>query len=110
VVIPLQADYLALRGVELLLNTITKVQKRANPDLKVLAVVITLADLRTLHTREVIAAARAAFGERVPVLETVVPYSVRLKEAPLAQASVLEYASESAAAEAYRRLAQSIEQ
>jgi len=109
VVIPLQADYLALRGVELLLNTIGKIQKRANPQLSVLAVVLTMADVRTLHAREVIAAARAAFGQQVPVLESVVPYSVRVKEAPLAQASVLEYASDSAAAEAYRRLAQAIE-
>ncbi len=109
VVIPLQADYLALRGVELLLNTIAKLQKRANPQLAVLAVLLTLADLRTLHTREVIAAAHSAFGERVPVLETVVPYSVRLKEAPLAQASVLEYATDSPAADAYRRLAQAID-
>jgi chromosome partitioning protein len=109
VVIPLQADYLALRGVDLLLNTIAKMQKRANPDLKVLAIILTLADLRTLHAREVIAAARSAFGERVPVLEDVVPYSVRIKEAPLAQASVLEYATETAAAEAYRRLARAID-
>jgi chromosome partitioning protein len=109
VVIPLQADYLALRGVDLLLNTVAKMQKRANPELKVLALVLTLADLRTLHAREVIAAARSAFGNRVPVMEAVVPYSVRVKEAPLAQASILEYASETAAAEAYRRLAQSID-
>ena len=109
VVIPLQTDYLALRGVELLLNTIAKMQKRANPDLKVLAVILTMADVRTLHAREVIAAARSAFGERVPVLAEVVPYSVRIKEAPLAQASVLEYASETAAAQAYRQLAQSID-
>jgi chromosome partitioning protein len=109
VVIPLQADYLALRGVDLLLGTIAKMQKRANPELRVLAVVMTLADLRTLHAREVINAARAAFGDRVPVLEEVVPYSVRIKEAPLAQASVLEYASATAAAEAYRRLAACID-
>jgi chromosome partitioning protein len=109
VVIPLQTDYLALRGVDLLLNTIAKMQKRANPDLRVLAVILTMADMRTLHAREVIAAARSAFGERVPVLAQVVPYSVRIKEAPLAQASVLEYASETAAADAYRRLAESID-
>jgi chromosome partitioning protein len=109
VVIPLQADYLALRGVDLLLATLTKMQKRANPELRVLAMLFTLADQRTLHTREVIAAARAAFGDRVPILEAVVPYSVRLKEAPLAQATVLEYASKTAAADAYRRLAASID-
>ena len=110
VIIPLQADYLALRGVDLLLNTIAKLQKRANPRLRVLGVLLTLADLRTLHAREVIAAARSAFGERVPVWDDVVQYSVRLKEAPLANASILEYAPESSAAAAYRSLAEQVDQ
>ena len=105
VLIPLQADYLALRGVDLLLNTIAKMQKRANPSLTVLGILLTLADLRTLHAREVIAAARATFGGRVPILEPVVQYSVRLKEAPLANASILEYATDTQAAEAYRQVA-----
>jgi chromosome partitioning protein len=109
VIIPLQADYLALRGVDLLLNTIAKLQKRANPSLTVLGVLLTLADLRTLHAREVVAAARANFGERIPVFEAIVPYSVRLKEAPLANASILEYANDTPAAEAYRKLAEVID-
>jgi len=109
VIIPLQADYLALRGVDLLLNTIAKLQKRANPSLTVLGVLLTLADLRTLHAREVVAAARANFGERIPVFEDIVPYSVRLKEAPLANASILEYANDTPAAEAYRKLAEAID-
>jgi chromosome partitioning protein len=109
VLIPLQADYLALRGVDLLLTTIGKMQRRANPGLQVLGVVLTLADLRTLHAREVVAAARQAFAERVPVLDTVVQYSVRLKEAPLANASILEYASDIPAAAAYRKLAEYID-
>jgi chromosome partitioning protein len=109
VIIPLQTDYLALRGVDLLLNTIAKVQRRANPGLTVLGILLTLADLRTLHAREVIAAARATFGERVPVLETVVQYSVRLKEAPLAKASILEYANHTPAAVAYRQLAEIVD-
>jgi chromosome partitioning protein len=109
VVIPLQADYLALRGVELLLNTIGKVQRRANPELAVLAMILTLADPRTLHTREVMAAARATFGDRVPVLDEAVQYSVRLKEAPLARATILEYASDTPAAAAYRKLAEFVD-
>ena len=110
VVIPLQADYLALRAVELLLNTIAKVKKRANPELALLGMILTLADPRTLHTREVMAAARAAFGDRVPVLDEAVQYSVRLKEAPLAQATILEYASQTPAASAYRKLAEWVDQ
>lgn len=109
VLIPVQTDYLALRGVELLLGTITKMQKRANPDLTVLGLLLTLADLRTLHAREVVAAARAAFGERIPVFEDVIPYSVRVKEAPLANASVIEYATHTPAAEAYQKLAEVVD-
>jgi chromosome partitioning protein len=109
VIIPLQADYLALRGVDLLLNTIGKMQKRANPSLVVLGLLLTLADLRTLHTREVVAAARATFGGSLPVFEHIVPYSVRLKEAPLANASILEYANDSPGAGAYRKLAEAID-
>jgi chromosome partitioning protein len=109
VIIPLQVDYLALRGVDLLLNTIAKMQKRANPALAVLGVLLTLADLRTLHAREVVAAARATFGERIAVFEDIVPYSVRLKEAPLANASILEYAKDTPAAEADRKLAEVID-
>jgi chromosome partitioning protein len=109
VIIPLQADYLALRGVDLLLNTIAKMQKRVNPGLTVLGLLLTLADVRTLHAREVIAAARATFGERITVFEDLVPYSVRLKEAPLANASILEYATHTPAAEAYRKLAEVVD-
>ena len=109
VVIPLQADYLALKGVELLLATIGKIQKRANADLRVRGILLTMADLRTLHAREVIEAAQAAFSSRVPIFQTVVQSSVRLKEAPVAGQSVLTYAGDSPPAEAYRALATEID-
>jgi chromosome partitioning protein len=109
VVIPLQADYLALKGVELLLATIGKLQKRANPGLRVSGILLTMADLRTLHAREVIDAARAAFAGRAPVFAAVVHHSVRLKEAPVVAQSVLAYAGDSPAAQAYRALAAEIE-
>jgi chromosome partitioning protein len=109
VVVPLQADYLALKGVDLLLSTVGKMQKRANPSLKVIGILLTMADLRTLHAREVIEAARSAFDGRVPVFGAVVQSSVRLKEAPLVGQSVLAYAGDSQAAQAYRALAKEIE-
>lgn len=109
VIIPLQADYLALKGVDLLLNTIAKVRKRANTELRVRGILLTMADLRTLHAREVIDAVRATFGPTHPVFEIIVQASVRLKEAPLIGQSVLAYASDSQAAEAYRALAQEID-
>jgi chromosome partitioning protein len=109
IIIPLQADYLALKGVELLLGTIGKMQRRANAELKVRGILLTMADMRTLHAREVMEAARAAFGDRVPIFEAVVQASVRLKEAPVIGQSVLAYAGSSQAAQAYRALAAEID-
>jgi chromosome partitioning protein len=109
VVIPLQADYLALKGVEMLLKTITKIQKRANPALTVRGIVLTMADLRTLHAREVVEAARETFGGSVPVFDTIIHTNVRLKEAPLTGQSILAYAADSPGAQGYRALAQEID-
>lgn len=109
VVIPLQADYLALKGVEMLLKTIAKIQKRANPALKVRGIVLTMADLRTLHAREVIEMARETFGGVVPVFDAIIHANVRLKEAPLTGQSILAYAPDSPGAQGYRALAQEID-
>lgn len=109
VIIPLQADYLALKGVDMLLNTIAKMQKRANTNLKVRGILLTMADLRTLHAREVVDAARASFGQSAPVFETIIHANVRLKEAPITGQSVLAYATDSASAADYRALAEEIE-
>jgi chromosome partitioning protein len=109
VVIPLQADYLALKGVDLLLKTIGKIQKRANTELKVLGIALTLADLRTVHAREVVETARDTFGQTVPVFNAIIHANVRLKEAPLIGQSILAYAPDSNVAQAYRGLAQEID-
>jgi len=108
VVIPLQADYLALKGVNLLLRTINKIQRRANRRLRVAGVLLTMADLRTLHAREIITSTRQAFQGRVPVFKTVVKMSVRLKEAPIAGQSILAYAGDTIGATAYRELAREL--
>jgi chromosome partitioning protein len=108
VIIPLQADYLALKGVNLLLKTITKIQRRANRRLQIAGVLLTMADLRTLHAREMIATTRQAFNERVFVFETVIRMSVQLKEAPITGQSVLAYASDTVGADAYRELAREL--
>jgi chromosome partitioning protein len=108
VIIPLQADYLALKGVNLLLRTITKIQRRANRKLQIAGVLLTMADLRTLHAREMIATTRQAFNERVFVFETVIRMSVQLKESPVTGRSVLAYASDTVGADTYRELAREL--
>ena len=105
VLIPLQADYLAMKGVDLLLRTVAQVQRKLNRGLRVEGVLLTMADVRTVHTRDVIASARAALDGSVRVFDTVVRLNVKLKEAPMTGKSVLEYAGETPGAAAYRALA-----
>jgi chromosome partitioning protein len=109
VLIPLQADYLATRGVRLLLDTVEAVRTRLNPALCVEGIVLTLADARTAHTREVVERTRATFAGSIRVFEAVIKTSVRLKEAPITGQSILTYEPRGAAAAAYRALATEME-
>ena len=88
VLIPLQADYLATKGVKLLLDTIEAVTARLNPSLQIAGILLTLADPRTAHTREVVERTRSTFAGGIRVFETVIRMSVRLKEAPIMGQSI----------------------
>jgi chromosome partitioning protein len=109
VLIPLQADYLAMKGVDLLLRTVSQVRRKLNRELRVEGVLLTMADIRTLHTRDVIQAARSALDGSVRVFDPVVRLNVKIKEAPMTGRSVLEYASDTQAAKAYRDLANEVD-
>lgn len=102
VLIPLQADFLAMKGLAMLLTTIIRVQDRINPSLEILGILFTMSNSRTLHSREVIEVTKRAFGDRIKVFDTTIPVSVRFKEAPAAGMSILTYAPKSDGAEAYR--------
>ena len=109
VLIPMQADYLATKGAKLLLDSIEAVTERLNPALRISGIVLTLADPRTAHTREVTERTRATFAGGIRVFETVIRMSVRLKEAPITGRSILAYDSAGPAAAAYRALATEVE-
>jgi chromosome partitioning protein len=102
VIIPLQADFLAMKGLALLLSTIIKVKENLNPALEISGILFTMTDPRTLHCKEVIEVTKRAFGNRIRVFDTLIPVSVRFKEAPVAGESILSYASSSSGADAYR--------
>jgi len=108
VLIPLQADFLAMKGLAMLLNTIIRVQEKINPNLKIQGILFTMTNSRTLHSREVIEVTKRAFGSRIHVFETTIPISVRFKEAPAAGMSIMKYAPTSEGAEAYRLLAKEV--
>jgi len=109
VLIPVQADYLAAKGVKLLMDTIEAVSAQLNPQLQITGILITMADPRTTHTRQIIDMTRANFEGQVHVFETVIKLSVRLKEAPITGKSILEYDTKSEASAAYRALALEVE-
>ena len=102
VLIPLQADFLAMKGLAMLLNTIIRVQEKINPSLEILGILFTMTNSRTLHSREVIEVTKRAFGDKIRVFDTTIPVSVRFKEAPAAGESILTYAPKSEGADAYR--------
>ena len=102
VLIPLQADFLAMKGLAMLLPTILRVKEKINPSLEIMGILFTMTNSRTLHSQEVIEVTKQAFGDRIRVFETTIPLSVRFKEAPAAGMSILTYAPNSDGAEAYR--------
>ena len=102
VIIPLQADFLAMKGLAVLLSTIIQVKNRINPALEIAGILFTMTNSRTLHSKEVMEVTKRAFGDKIRVFDTIIPISVRFKEAPVAGKSILTYASNSAGADAYR--------
>ncbi|MEV8214621.1 ParA family protein [Leifsonia sp. NPDC077715] len=106
VLIPLECEYFALRGVALLIETIDKVRERLNPAIELDGILATMYDSRTLHSREVLERVVDAFGDRV--LETVISRTVKFPDASVAATPITQFAPEHQAAEAYRQLAREL--
>jgi len=106
VIVPLQCEFFALEGVQHLVNTIDEIQKKWNPNLEIMGVLLTMYDRRYGLTRAVEADVRATFGDKV--FKTVVPRNVRVSEAPSHGKPALFYDFNSAGAQAYLRVATEI--
>jgi chromosome partitioning protein len=106
VLIPLECEYYALRGMALLMDSIERIRERLNPRLHIDGILATMVDPRTLHTREVLARVKEAFGPRV--FETIIRKTVRFAEAPVVGEPILTYAPSSPGATAYRSLAKEV--
>ena len=106
VLVPLECEFFALRGVALLTDTITKVQERLNGRLQMLGVVPTMFDHRTLHSREVLDRVLDAFGDAV--FHSVIRRTIKFPETTVAGEPITTYASGSLGAESYRSLAREV--
>lgn len=106
VVIPLECEFFALRGVALLVETIKKVQDRLNPRLEIDGILATMFDGRTLHSREVVERVVDAFGD--DVFHTVIGRTIKFPDASVAAEPITHYASAHPGADAYRQLAREL--
>ncbi len=103
VLVPMQCEYYALEGVSHLVDTIKLVKERLNSKMELLGVLMTMADMRTNLTNQVIQEARSFFKEKV--FDTVIPRSIRLSEAPSFGKPIAMYDASSVGAQKYRELA-----
>jgi chromosome partitioning protein len=108
IVIPVQADFLAVQGLAQIFETIAAVREQLNPDLNILGVLLTLVDQRTAHSREVVKTVRSSLAGQVNVFDTEVRLHVALKETAKAGRSILDYDTNSPSAQAYRHLAREV--
>jgi chromosome partitioning protein len=104
--VPIQSSYFALEGTDDLLETVEKVRARANPDLRLLGVLITMHDRRTAIARDIRNQIREVFGELV--FDTVISKSVRLEESPAYKESIFTFAPDSTGATEYYRLCEEV--
>jgi chromosome partitioning protein len=106
VIVPVQCEYLSLRGLVQLENTLSMIRENLNPDVGIQGILPTMYDGRTLHAREAIEILQENFGELV--FKTRIKKTVRYAEAPVKGSSVLKYDPTGTAAEAYRELAKEV--
>ncbi len=106
VIVPVQCEYLSLRGLVQLENTLTMIRENLNPNVHIVGILPTMFDGRTLHSREAIEILQENFGDLV--FQTRIRKTIRFAEAPVKGTSVLRYDPRGSAAAAYRELAKEV--
>ena len=106
IIVPVQCEYLSLRGLVQLENTLQMIRENLNPRVRIEGILPTMYDRRLLHCREAVEILQENFGELV--LKTRIRKTIRYAEAPVQGFSILRYEPEGEAAEAYRDLAKEV--
>ena len=106
VIVPVQCEYLSLRGLVQLENTLSMIRENLNPHVAIQGILPTMFDGRTLHAREAVEILQENFGDLV--FKTRIRKTVRYAEAPVKGLSVLKYEPQGSAAQAYRDLAKEV--
>ncbi len=106
VIVPVQCEYLSLRGLVQLQNTLTMIRENLNPNVDIVGILPTMFDKRILHSREAVEILKENFGDLV--FNTRIRKTIRYAEAPVKGLSILKYDPTGEAAEAYRDLAKEV--
>ena len=108
VLIPTQPQYFSTAGLQMLFQTINKVQHKMNPELQIEGVLVTMMDKRPKFTRELVSLIREAYGSSVHVFDTEIPTSIRMTESGANGQSIFQYDPKGKVAEAYENLAKEV--
>ena len=106
VIVPVQCEYLSMRGLVQLQNTLKMIQENLNPDVRIEGILPTMLDSRTVHAKEAVEILEENFGDLV--FKSRIKKAIKFAEAPVKGASVLKYDSDSSAASYYRDLAKEV--
>ena len=108
IIIPVQAEYLPAKGLEQLLQTVSKVKRQINPKLQIDGILLTMVDNRTNFAKEISALLRETYGSKIKVFSTEIPHSVRAKETSAEGKSIFVHDPGGKVAEGYRSLTKEV--
>jgi chromosome partitioning protein len=108
VLIPVQAQYLPVKGLELLLRTVSKVRRQINPALTIGGILLTMVDQRTTYAREISGLLRDTYSSKIKIFDTFIPHSVRAAEISSEGTSIFAYEPKGKVAMAYQELTEEV--
>ena len=104
VIIPMMAHYLSIKGMEQLMRTISKVKRQLNPGLQISGILITMADMRTTYSQEIVGLLRDKYGSQIRIFDTIIPRSIRAAETSAEGCSVFQHDPNGKVSAAYQAL------
>ncbi len=107
-IIPCQPNFLSAKGLNLLLNSVSRVRRAINPKLRIDGILLTMVDNRTNNARDIIASLRSTMGQNIRVFDTEIPHSVRAAECSLTGQSIYAYDRNGKVAQAYEEFTKEV--
>ena len=108
VIIPVQAAYLPIKGLEQLLKTISRVKRKMNPKLHIMGILLTMVDYRTNYASEITDVLYSVYGSSIHIFDTSIPMSVRAAETPAMGVSIYKHDAKGKVAAAYEALTEEV--